>query len=56
MADIEKLLEIESLGVQGVITGRALYTGDIDLKKCIELAEKAKKQESKEKQQSGAKF
>ena len=43
MADIEKLLEIESLGVQGVITGRALYTGDIDLKECIELAEKVKK-------------
>jgi phosphoribosylformimino-5-aminoimidazole carboxamide ribotide isomerase len=56
MEDIEKLLEIEPLGVRGVITGRALYTGDIDLKKCIELAEKVKKQESEEKQQSGAKF
>ena len=38
--DIKRLLEIESFGVKGVIIGRALYTGDIDLRECIELAEK----------------
>lgn len=37
--DIKKLLKIESAGVEGVIIGRALYTGDIDLKECIETAE-----------------
>lgn len=40
--DIKRLLEIESFGVKGVIIGRALYTGDVDLRECIELAEKNK--------------
>ena len=40
--DIERLLDVESSGIQGIITGRALYTGDIDLKECIELTEKRK--------------
>jgi phosphoribosylformimino-5-aminoimidazole carboxamide ribotide isomerase len=38
--DIERLLEEESSGISGVIVGRALYTGNIDLKECIALAEK----------------
>ena len=36
--DIKRLLEMESFGVKGVVIGRALYTGDIDLRECIELA------------------
>lgn len=40
--DIEKLLEIESYGVTGLIIGRALYTGNIDFKECLELAEKGR--------------
>lgn len=38
--DIKRLLEIESFGVKGVVIGRALYTEDIDIRECIELAEK----------------
>jgi phosphoribosylformimino-5-aminoimidazole carboxamide ribotide isomerase len=30
MADIEALCEVESEGVEGVICGRAIYTGDLD--------------------------
>ena len=30
MADIEALCEVESEGVQGVICGRAIYSGDLD--------------------------
>jgi phosphoribosylformimino-5-aminoimidazole carboxamide ribotide isomerase len=30
MADIERLLEVEGEGVEGVICGRAIYTGDLD--------------------------
>ncbi len=30
MADIEKLCAVESEGIQGVICGRAIYTGDLD--------------------------
>ena len=40
--DIEHLLELESEGVIGVIVGRALYTGQLDLKKAMELAKKSK--------------
>ena len=42
LEDIEKLLAVESCGIMGVITGRALYTGDIDLKACINLTKKNK--------------
>jgi len=31
MADIEALCAVESEGVEGVICGRAIYTGDLDL-------------------------
>ncbi|MEG0047285.1 MAG: 1-(5-phosphoribosyl)-5-((5-phosphoribosylamino)methylideneamino)imidazole-4-carboxamide isomerase, partial [Comamonas sp.] len=30
MADIEALCAVESEGVEGVICGRAIYTGDLD--------------------------
>ena len=30
MADIEALCEVESDGVEGVICGRAIYSGDLD--------------------------
>jgi phosphoribosylformimino-5-aminoimidazole carboxamide ribotide isomerase len=39
--DIEHLLELESEGVIGVIVGRALYTGGLDLGEAIKLAKKA---------------
>jgi phosphoribosylformimino-5-aminoimidazole carboxamide ribotide isomerase len=39
--DIEHLLELESEGVIGVIVGRALYTGQLDLEEAIRLAKKA---------------
>ncbi len=36
--DIINLLPLEAVGVQGVITGKALYAGTLDLKKAIETA------------------
>ncbi|MCP4672912.1 MAG: 1-(5-phosphoribosyl)-5-[(5-phosphoribosylamino)methylideneamino]imidazole-4-carboxamide isomerase [Desulfobacula sp.] len=36
--DIKNLLEIESRGVTGVITGRALYEGTLDLKEAIRIS------------------
>ena len=30
MADIDQLCAVESEGVEGVICGRAIYTGDLD--------------------------
>jgi phosphoribosylformimino-5-aminoimidazole carboxamide ribotide isomerase len=36
--DIEALLACESAGVVGVIVGRALYTGAVDLAAAIRLA------------------
>jgi phosphoribosylformimino-5-aminoimidazole carboxamide ribotide isomerase len=38
--DIEHLLELESHGVIGVIVGRALYTGQLNLEEAIRLAKK----------------
>jgi phosphoribosylformimino-5-aminoimidazole carboxamide ribotide isomerase len=35
--DIRRLQEVESCGIMGAITGRALYTGDLDLAACIAL-------------------
>lgn len=35
--DIRKLLKIESSGVSGVITGKAIYSGAIDLREAIAL-------------------
>jgi phosphoribosylformimino-5-aminoimidazole carboxamide ribotide isomerase len=35
--DIKALMEIEALGVEGVITGKAVYSGSLDLKEAIAL-------------------
>lgn len=35
--DIRRLLEIESSGVSGVITGKAIYSGAIDLREAVTL-------------------
>ena len=45
--DITALLTIEQFGVSGVIIGRALYTGALDLRECIKLAEKRQKAEDR---------
>jgi phosphoribosylformimino-5-aminoimidazole carboxamide ribotide isomerase len=39
MADIESLLGIEDEGVEGVICGRAIYSGDLDFKLAQEKAD-----------------
>lgn len=39
MADIEALCAVESEGVQGVICGRAIYSGDLDFTKAQERAD-----------------
>ena len=39
MADIEALCEVESDGVEGVICGRAIYSGDLDFAKAQERAD-----------------
>ena len=36
LADIKNLMPLEKMGVQGVITGKALYSGTLDLKEAIE--------------------
>jgi len=40
LKDIENALAIEDRGVTGIIIGRALYEGTIDLREAIELAGK----------------
>lgn len=40
LADIEHLMAIESSGVSGVITGKAIYTGAIKLSEAVELTRK----------------
>ncbi|CAN7412333.1 1-(5-phosphoribosyl)-5-[(5-phosphoribosylamino)methylideneamino]imidazole-4-carboxamide isomerase [Pseudorhodoferax sp. Leaf265] len=39
IGDIEKLCEVESEGVEGVICGRAIYTGDLDFASAQERAD-----------------
>jgi phosphoribosylformimino-5-aminoimidazole carboxamide ribotide isomerase len=36
--DIRALLPLQPLGVEGVITGKALYAGTLDLKEALEVA------------------
>ena len=36
--DIKNLMPLESVGVSGVITGKALYSGSLDLKEAIACA------------------
>ncbi len=38
--DIKKIIDLSSYGIEGVIIGRALYDGDIDLKEAIKIARK----------------
>ena len=38
--DIEQLMELESDGVIGVITGRALYAGNLDLEEAIRISKR----------------
>ncbi|MFQ5901747.1 MAG: 1-(5-phosphoribosyl)-5-[(5-phosphoribosylamino)methylideneamino]imidazole-4-carboxamide isomerase [Thermodesulfobacteriota bacterium] len=40
MDDIKALLSLENSGVEGMIVGKAIYTGDIDLKKAIKLVKR----------------
>ena len=35
--DIRNLMEIEQYGVEGIITGKALYSGKLDLREAIAL-------------------
>jgi len=35
--DIKKLIQLKKIGVTGIITGRALYNGNLNLKEAIEL-------------------
>ncbi len=37
ISDIRALMEIEKLGVEGVITGKAVYSGALDLKEAIAI-------------------
>ncbi|MFH0810325.1 MAG: 1-(5-phosphoribosyl)-5-[(5-phosphoribosylamino)methylideneamino]imidazole-4-carboxamide isomerase [Pseudomonadota bacterium] len=38
MEDIKSLLKLEALGIEGVITGRAIYAGSLDLREAIILS------------------
>ncbi len=40
MDDIKKVMEIEPYGVEGVITGKAIYSGKLDFAKAVLLARK----------------
>jgi phosphoribosylformimino-5-aminoimidazole carboxamide ribotide isomerase len=42
LRDIENLLAIEASGVVGVITGKAIYTGALDLREAVALTKKGK--------------
>jgi len=42
MKDIENLLAIERFGVAGVITGRAIYSGALNLREAVRLAKGSK--------------
>ena len=39
MADIEALCAVEQEGIEGVICGRAIYSGDLDFAAAQELAD-----------------
>ncbi len=40
LRDIRQLMSIEESGVTGVITGKAIYTGALDLREAVELTKK----------------
>jgi phosphoribosylformimino-5-aminoimidazole carboxamide ribotide isomerase len=41
--DIEKLMDVESVGIMGVIVGKALYTGALSLEEAIYLTSRGKR-------------
>jgi phosphoribosylformimino-5-aminoimidazole carboxamide ribotide isomerase len=43
LADVEALCKVEGEGINGVITGRAIYQGTLDFKKALEVAQKHSK-------------
>ncbi len=43
LRDIENLLLIESSGISGVITGKAIYTGALDLRQAVGLTKSAER-------------
>ena len=46
LRDIEALLEVERFGVIGVIIGKALYSGGVDLGEALALARHERKVEN----------
>ena len=46
--DIKKLMPLEAVGVVGVITGRALYSGSLSLKEAIEVATLTERKQNRE--------
>lgn len=40
MADLKALLEVEDVGIEGVITGKAIYSGKLDFAQAVQLARK----------------
>ena len=43
LGDLEELCKLESEGITGVITGRAIYEGSLDFKQAVALSEKLAK-------------
>lgn len=39
ISDVSDIAELKLIGVEGVIIGRALYTGDVDLSEALEVAQ-----------------
>lgn len=39
VASLKDIRQLKEAGVAGVIVGKAIYTGDVDLKKALEMAE-----------------
>ena len=46
--DIKKLMPLEAVGVVGVITGRALYSGSLSLKAAIEVSTLSERKQNRE--------
>lgn len=46
LEDIEAMLDLESVGVIGVITGRAVYDGSLDLREAIRVSKEFQKKAS----------
>jgi phosphoribosylformimino-5-aminoimidazole carboxamide ribotide isomerase len=41
VASVQHLIMLKKLGAEGAIIGKALYTGDIDLKQALKAVEQA---------------